>query len=333
MEGRTFPLKKFITLCAACLLTLSGCTGGETATPSPEVTDTVSPTPLTVETPAPSATPTVTVSAAQPTDSQPAETTPAESAPVATNIPLEWDGNPDSLTLDDFPTQLSSGADIAERVSALGEDEAGLYLVCQLPEQDTWLYGYYGPSKSQGLILRIGTLWQAFETTFLTPQGLMPVMAYGDYDTDGEQELTIVNFLGGGSGTSVWGLSVVDFSGGSWELFQFDPADYTAIVELSLSSTYDPEADLVTLHAGDASLQLSPTELGYPGLGAEMEASLGHWILFTTNGDAIQAAFGISLWAEGMPEEGIHAAMLNANVVYTGSAFGLSDFSFSLPEF
>ena len=104
-------------------------------------------------------------------------------------------------------------------------------------------------------------------------------------------------------------------------------------MELSLSSTYDPEADLITLQAGDASLQLSPAELGYPGLGPEMEASLGHWIFFTTNGDAIEASFGISLWAEGMPAEGVHAAMLNANVVYTGSAFGLGDFSFTLPEF
>ena len=43
------------------------------------------------------------------------------------------------------------------------------------------------------------------------------------------------------------------------------------------------------------------------------------------------ATFGITLWAEGMPYEGVHAAMLHANVVYTGSAFGLGTFSFSLP--
>ena len=346
MEGRAFPLKKFITLCAACLLTLSGCTGGETTAPSPETTQPVSPTPLAVESPAPADTdaPSVTtplptgtdapaVTAPLPTDSQPVETTPAETAPVTTAVPLDWDGDPDSLTLDDFPTQLSSGAQVADAVAALAPEEAGLYLVCQLPDHDTWLYGYYGPAKSQGLILRVGTQWQDYDLTFLTPQSLLPAMAYGDYDGDGEQELAIVNFLGSGTGVSVWGLSVVDFSDGAWELLQFEPADYNAIVELSLSSTYDPEADLITLQAGDASLQLSPAELGYPGLGPEMEASLGHWIFFTTDGDAIEASFGISLWAEGMPADGVHAAMLNANVVYTGSAFGLVDFSFTLPEF
>ena len=333
MEGRVFPLKKILTLCAACLLTLSGCTGGETATSSPETTQPVSPTPLTVESPAPTDTAAPSVTTPLPTDSQPVEIMPAETAPVTTAVPLDWDGDPDSLTLDDFPTQLSSGTQVADAVAALGPEEAGLYLVCQLPEQDTWLYGYYGPAKSQGLILRVGTQWQSYSLTFLTPQSLMPAMAYGDYDGDGDQELAVVNFLGSGTNVSVWGLSVVDFSSGAWELFQFDPADYTAIVELSLSSTYDAEADLITLQAGDASLQLSPTELGYPGLGPEMEASLGHWIFFTTDGDAIEASFGISLWAEGMPDEGVHAAMLNANVVYTGSAFGLGDFSFTLPEF
>lgn len=333
MEGRTFPLKKFITLCAACLLTLSGCTGGETATPSPETTQPVSPTPLAVESPAPTDTAGPAVTTPLPADSQPVETTPAETAPVTTAVPLDWDGDPDSLTLDDFPTQLSSGTQVADAVGTLGPEEAGLYLVCQLPDYDTWLYGYVGPGDAQGLILRVGAQWQNYDLTFLTPQSLLPAMAYGDYDGDGNQELAIVNFLGSGTNVSVWGLSVVDFSGGAWELFQFDPADYNAIVELSLSSTYDPEADLITLQAGDASLQLSPAELGYPGLGPEMEASLGHWIFFTTNGDAIEASFGISLWAEGMPAEGVHAAMLNANVVYTGSAFGLGDFSFTLPEF
>lgn len=338
MEGRAFPLKKLITLCAACLLALSGCTGGETPSPSPTPPETVSPTPLTVETPAPTATtpppPTETPSPVTPTvEPTPTETLPVETTPVTTAAPLDWDGDPDSLTLNDFPTQLSSGTDVADRVSALEEDQAGLYLVCQLPEQDTWLYGFAGPGDAQGLILRVGAQWQALDLTFPTSQNLMPAMAYGDYDRDGDQELAIVNFLGDDTGVNVWGLSVVDFSSGSWEFFHFEAADYNAILDLSLSSTYDAETDTLTLHAGDASLALSPTELGYPGLGPEMEAALGHWVLFTTEGDAILATFGITLWAEGMPYEGVHAAMLHANVVYTGSAFGLGTFSFSLPEF
>ncbi len=336
MEGRTFPLKKLIILCAVCLLALSGCMGRKTATPSPEATETVSPTPLAVETPTPTLTapPAPTVTPAAPTEQPPSETpAPAETGPVTASVPPDWDGDPDSLTLDDFPTQLSSGTDVADRVSALEEGETGLYLVCQLPEQDTWLYGYCDAENTQGLILRVGTLWQSFDIPFLASQTLMPAMAYGDYDSDGMEELAVVSFLGGGSGVSVWGLSLVDFSSGAWQLFQFDPADYTAIVDLTLSSAYDPETDQITLLAGDASLPLSLADLGYPGLGSEMEADLGHWIFFTTEGDAIRASFGISLRAEGMPVEGVHAAMLNANVVYTGSAFGLSDFSFSLPEF
>lgn len=329
MEGRAFPLKKLITLCTACLLALSGCNGGDTTTPSPELTEPPVTTTLTVETPVPteeSFAPTTL-----PTDTLPLEVQPTETLPPATGTPFLWDGDPDSLTLNDFPTQLSSGMDVSEGVSALGPDDAGLYLIGQLPEQDTWLYGYYGPEDAQGLILRVGTQWHSLAIPFLTPQGLLPTMSYGDYDGDSDLELAIIVFVGGGTEANVWGLSVVDFSNGGWELFQFADADYTAIVDLSLSSTYDPQTNLITLRAGDTSLELDPAALGYDGLNMELEAALGNQVQFSTNGDSISAAFGITLWAPDMPATGIQAATLQANVVYTGSAFGLSDFSFSRP--
>ena len=324
-------MKKLITLCTACLLALSGCNGDAQTTPSPELSEAPVTTSLAVETPAP-ATETFD-DTPLPTDTLPLETPPAQTPPMTTGTPFLWDGNPDSLTLNDFPTQLSSGTQVADAVAALGPDDAGLYLVCQLPDHDTWLYGFYGPGDTQGLILRVGTQWQALGINFLTPQSLMPAMAYGDYDGDGDQELVIVNFSAGGTNTNVWGLSVVDFSDGNWQLFQFLPADYAAIVDLSLSCAYDAETDVLTLQAGEASLALNVTQLGYPGLGAEMEASLGDWVFFTTAGDTISASFGITLWAPGMDAAGVRAATLNANVVYTGSAFGLTGPSLSLPEF
>ena len=331
MEGRAFPLKKLITLCTACLLALTGCNGDATTTPSSELTEPPATATLTVETPVPATE--VPDDTPLPTDTLSLEVQPTETLPLPTGTPFLWDGNPDSLTLNDFPTQLSSGTQVADAVSALGPDDAGLYLVCQLPDYDTWLYGFYAPGDTQGLILRVGTQWQALGINFLTPQSLMPAMAYGDYDGDGDQELAIVNFSGGGTNTNVWGLSVVDFSDGSWQLFQFSPADYAAIVDLSLSCTYDAATDVLTLQAGEASLSLNVTQLGYPGLGAEMDASLGDWVLFTTEGDTISASFGITLWAPGMDAAGVRAATLSANVVYTGSAFGLTGPSLALPEF
>lgn len=325
MEWRVFPLKKLLILFTACLLALTGCTGGDAQTPSPEMAESVSPTPLASETTAPVFTSSPPAPSHTPEDSPPF----AEPTPTSTPAPAGWNGDPDTLTLDDFPTQLSSGEDVAADVGALEAGSAGLYLVAQLPDDDTWLYGYCGPDDDQGLILRVGTQWQGMAIPFLTPQCLLPTMSYGDYDRDGEPELAVIVFVGGGTGTDIWGLSVVDFSGGVWELLQFEPTDYAAIVELSLSSTYVPETDTLVLLAGDASVALDLAELGYADLGEELEASLGSWVSFSTGADTISASFGITLWAPGMPAEGVRAATLNANVVYTGSAFGLGDFSFA----
>lgn len=341
LEGRAFLLKKWLPFCAACLVALSGCTGGaQSTTPLPvspsadqpsatplsteEIIVTPSPTP--VETVPPSMPPEVSL-APEPNESEPA---PVENSPPET---AGWNGDPDTLTLDDFPTQLSSGADVVNAASSLPSSSAGLYLVAQLPDRDTWLYGFCGPQDAQGLILRVGAQWHAFDIPFLTPQGLLPAMAYGDYDGDLDLELAIVTHQGSGTGVNVWGLSVVDFSGGVWTALEFIPADYTAILDLSLTSIYHPEGNTVTLQAGEAVLELDLTALGYSDPGGQVEASVGGWVLFAAEDDALSGSFSIDLYAPNFPIQGLqYVATLQADVVYTGSTFGLGDFLFTLPD-
>ena len=139
-------MKKLLSFCAACLVALSGCTpgGGESTAPPPvspsaglpsttplssqEVVLTHSPSP---DSPAPS----VPASAAPPVESAspapsptplPPETpvpeTPVPETPVPeTPVPETpaWDGNPDALTLDDFPTQLITGPELAAAAAAV----------------------------------------------------------------------------------------------------------------------------------------------------------------------------------------------------------------------
>lgn len=197
-------MKKLITLCTACLLALSGCNGETSTTPSPELSEAPVTTSLTVETPAP--TTEAPDDTPLPTDTVSLEVPPTETLPLPTSTPFLWDGDPDSLTLNDFPTQLSSGEQVLEAVTALGPDDAGLYLVCQIPDQDTWLYAAYGPGDKQGLILRVGTEWRYYSIPFLSEQAHMPAMAYGDFDGDQNQELAVVPYLGGSTGTNTWGL-------------------------------------------------------------------------------------------------------------------------------
>ena len=146
-------MKKFALLCAA-LFVLSGCTGNtETGSPSPEggspgpvsSQPLVSTTPAVPDSPAPEVTPI-------PTPSVPAEPTPTL-APTDTSG--GWDGDLGTLTLADFPTALSDGAAVAQGTEPL-------YLVAQLPEADTWLYGL-NPAKANTLILRVGEKWEHFD--------------------------------------------------------------------------------------------------------------------------------------------------------------------------
>ena len=336
-------MKTWIALCAACLVALSGCVSQEapvtTASPAPSGSSAPpSVTPLsTQEVVLPSPSPAVEPSAAVPPSESPLP--PEETAPAPSPTPSPepqvpaWNGDPDLLALEDFPTQLSTPAELLMDAAGLAEDEAGLYLVAQLPQEDTWLYGTYGPGEAQGVILRVGEDWQSFDLPFLAPQGLLPAMSYGDYDGDGDRELAVVTHQDSGTGINTWGLSVVDFSGASWSLLSFAPADYAAILDLALSSTYDPEANRVVLQAGEAVLEVDLTALGVSAAGGEVEASVGGWILFATQGDDLFGSFSIDLSGPGLPSQGVqYAAVLQAEVVYTGSAFGLGGFSFSLPE-
>lgn len=352
-------MKKLLSFCAACLVALSGCTpgGGESTAPPPVSPSAGLPstTPLSsqevVLTPSPSPdspAPSVPASAAPPVESAspapsptplPPETpvpeTPVPETPVPeTPVPETpaWDGNPDALTLDDFPTQLITGPELAAAAAAQDPASAGLYLVAQLPDADTWLYGFCGPQDAQGLILRVGAQWQAYDIPFLTPGAALPAMAYGDYDGDGAPELALSTLTGSGSGAAVWSLSVVDFSTDLWELLQFIPADYGAILDLSLTSAYDAAAGTVTLQAGGAVLTLSLADLGYADPGGTVEAAPLPQVSFTAEGDALSASFGVGLFAPNLPPAGLPAAALQADVVYTGSAFGLGDFTLSQPE-
>lgn len=324
-------MKKILTLCTAFLLVMTGCDSGQVAQ-SPELTETVSPTPLVSESPT-AVSPTPDIVPTSTADPQSFDTPPVETLPLPTDTPFIWDGNPDNLTLNDFPTQLSSGQQVVEAVPSLDPQDAALYLVCQLPDRDTWLYAACGPGEQQGLILRIGTEWRYHSIPFFSHQGFMPAMAYGDFDDDLQEELAIVPYLGGDTDCNIWGLYVVDFSDGGWDMLEFTPGDYAAILSLSVTCSNDPATNILTITAGDAQLALDMTALGFPDLGDQVVVSPGCLALFTTDGDSLYATFSLDLMAPSIPEGSLdEVAFLHAEVVYTGSAFGLNAPSLSLPE-
>lgn len=307
-------MKKFALLCAA-LFVLSGCTGNtETGSPSPEGSSPgpvssqplVSTTPAVPDSPAPEVTPTPT-----PTPSLPAEPTPTL-APTDTSG--GWDGDLGTLTLADFPTALSDGAAVAQGTEPL-------YLVAQLPEADTWLYGL-NPAKANTLILRVGEKWEHFDLNWLTPGVILPRMAYGDFDADMDLELALILYVGSGTGLSVEELHIIEFGdSGVWTDNYFAPDDYRAILDQSVEYLYDEPSRTLTVQAEGGSVSYAvPEEQTYTG-----PCGFGAVVSFLTEGDALGAVFGAAYIPNASPGNSQYIAQIQADVVYTGAAFGLAN--------
>ncbi len=323
-------MKKSILLCAACLLALTGCAKGQA-----EVTPTVRPTATPQATPLVSAAdlpePTIVPTAA-PQVTQTPEVLPTETVllPTPTPEPEGWDGDPDKLTLDDFPTQLATAEQMA--AGGVAADGSDIYLVSQLPESDTWLYGVYGPEKEQSLILRVGSDWKGLNGTFFTPQGILPTMAYGDFDGDMDMELAIIPYLGSGTDASAYGLSVVEFGSTGWTVLTFQESDYRAIVEQSVLCSYDAATNVATLQLGETSLDLNLDEHGLKEVEGPVSSMSGDHIHFAVNGDTITGRFSVAIQVASSQGQGrfpMSLAYVDATVVYTGSNFGLADLSLS----
>lgn len=324
-------MKNLRLLCAACLLALAGCSVGPSTapTPTPVAAATPTPTPLVAATPvvtarppAPSETPAPVETEPVPSDTALPEETPPE--PTATPEPEGWDGELSRLTLNDFPTQLTSGPDV------LGGTEP-IYLIAQLPESDTWLYGLNN-AKSSGLILRVAEQWKHLDVNYLTPQALMPTLAYGDFDGDLDLELALLVYLGGGTGSSAWDLHIIEFGpNGAWTDNRFDSADYSAIIDQSVLCSYDAATNLALLTAGESTLELDLAALGYPEPGGPVSSGRGGFISFEIEGDAITGHFSVSVSAPAIPTPGLeNVADLEASVVYTGTSFGLAGLTLAL---
>lgn len=168
-----------------------------------------------------------------------------EPSPDVSQPPLpEETFDPDALTLDDFPTQLITSG------TAVLEGTEPLYLIAQIPDHDTWLYGLSG---GYGLILRVGAQWKNLDLGYLTPRAVLPAMAYGDFDGDLELELALLVYTDSGTGVSIWDLHIIEFESETlWTDCWFAPPDYQAILSQIVTYTHDPSVGGVTIAAGES---------------------------------------------------------------------------------
>lgn len=78
-------------------------------------------------------------------------------------------------------------------------------VLAQIPDKGIYLYG-----EENGVTLQVGEKEHYYEWLYMTPRGIEPRMSLADYDGDGKDELSIILYIGSGTGVSVEELHIIE---------------------------------------------------------------------------------------------------------------------------
>lgn len=286
-------MKKAFLMVLACLL-LAGC-----GAPSETVTPTDS---------RPDSALAETDEAAAESPPEPISTAPAESPPAT--APAEPLSSPAVVTAGqapeepyDLPTEVIG---LRNWISGSRWNHDPVGLLAELPERELSLYGVTKWLDSSAL-LRWGDSLAEFSWSFGGPLIVEPQLRCWDVDSDGQEEVVVINHVGSGTGTSIEELHVVEKDGDG-------DRTYTVL-----------GADLVDL--------TDEIQTQFPDLNPAMieDASTGRWANFSvqsgTDGNGSDLFFTGSAMLEGMeiPYDW-YAAEITAAISYENGTFTLSDF-------
>lgn len=312
-------MKKAFLMVLACLL-LAGC-----GAPSETVTPTDSwPDSALAE----------TNEAAAESPPEPISTAPAESPPAT--APAEPLSAPAVVTAGqapeepyDLPTEVIGLKDwIGE--SRWNHDPVGL--LAELPERELSLYGVTKWLDSSAL-LRWGDSLAEFSWSFGGPLIVGPQLWCWDVDSDGQEEVVVINHVGSGTGTSIEELHVVKKDGdGTLTDYCFPESLWQEDLSGLLSVVSDGDRTYTVLGADLVDLT-DEIQTQFPDLNLAMieDASTGRWANFSvqsgTDGDGSDLFFTGSAMLEGreIPYDW-YAAEITAAISYENGIFTLSDF-------
>jgi len=85
---------------------------------------------------------------------------------------------------------------------------SNLPLISAIPERSIYLYAI----KPSGVVLYVEGSGHYFDWSYITPRFILPKMHVGDFDNDGKEELSIILYVGSGTGYAVEELHIVEIS-------------------------------------------------------------------------------------------------------------------------
>lgn len=133
----------------------------------------------------------------------------------------------------------------------------GICLLAELPKYNISVYGYNDEDYfKRGVIVKMGETLNYFDIMYNDPE-TFPVKAdYCDYDKDGDSELGLAVYLGGGTGVSIEQLFVMEeIKKDTLTSHEFMAADYTAQIKTRVTYRIDQPAEKLILSDGANKLQ------------------------------------------------------------------------------
>jgi len=98
-------------------------------------------------------------------------------------------------------------------------EASDLPLISAIPDKKIYLYAI----KPKGVVLYFEGKGHYYNWEYMTPRFILPEIKVGDYDKDGKDELSIIPYVGAGTGYSVEDLHIIELS--EREILSNDPTD------------------------------------------------------------------------------------------------------------
>ena len=322
-------MKKAFLMALACLL-LAGC-GGAGEPPESSAPEAI---PQETADTLPETAPEETDEAAAESPPEPISTAPAESLPAA--APAGPLSAPAVVTVGqapeepyDLPTEVIG---LRDWIGESRWNHAPVGLLAELPEQELSLYGVTKWLDSSAL-LRWGDSLAEFSWSFGGPLIVEPQLQCWDVDSDGQEEVVVINHIGSGTGASIDELHVVEKApDGTLTDYCFPESLWQEDLSglLSVASAGDRTYAVLGTERVDLTDEIQAQFPDLDPLRIE-DATTGSWANFSTQSDTggnsgtLFFAGYAMLVGEEVPYDW-YVADITAAISYENGIFTLSDF-------
>lgn len=203
-------------------------------------------------------------------------------------------------------------------------------LLSSIPNHEIFLYG-----EENGVTLRIGDEAREFDWIYMTPTGVLPRLQVEDYDGDGRQELSVILYIGSGTGISVEELHMINIDPADPEYFQDHVfKNYDAQLDEAVQFKTIQQNDVLfgQISIDSTSDSVSLKDYQSPEFGKVGDHLVfGNIVRFDHENKQLEAQFGAEIILEksAIPQSIGH---VDAHVSYKDGKFALSHFAFQKDE-